>query len=191
MTHSHNLDQRITRLYTGSIFALFRVRVSHSVVMMETIHSSDSIRQTVEIWSVNKYIRSRIRINMSCLILWYTSVFLPLKCLLFWQIFGPVQCVIKFKDINDAITKANTTHYGLAAGVITNDINKALTIANSVKGGSVWLVTSHQCFLFMTLSVIIINIINVIVIINGTMSLDTWKSVCESKDLNSWNVYML
>jgi len=55
-----------------------------------------------------------------------------------------VQCVIKFKDINDAISKANATHYGLAAGVITNDINKALTIANSVKGGSVWLVTSYQ-----------------------------------------------
>ena len=58
------------------------------------------------------------------------------------QIFGPVQCVIKFKDINDVIKRANTTHYGLAAGVVTNDLNKALTIANSVKGGSVWLVTS-------------------------------------------------
>jgi len=61
------------------------------------------------------------------------------------EIFGPVQCVIKFKDINDAIKKANTTHYGLAAGVITNDINKALTIANSVKGGSVWINCWDPC----------------------------------------------
>ena len=59
------------------------------------------------------------------------------------QIFGPVQVLIKFKDISDAIKKANATSYGLAAGVVTNDINKAMTVANSVKGGSVWLVTSR------------------------------------------------
>jgi len=61
------------------------------------------------------------------------------------EIFGPVQCVIKFKDIDDAIKKANSTHYGLAAGVITNDINKALTFANNVKGGSVWINCWDPC----------------------------------------------
>ena len=28
--------------------------------------------------------------------------------------------------------------YGLAAGVITNDINKAMTLANTLQAGSVW-----------------------------------------------------
>lgn len=55
-----------------------------------------------------------------------------------YQIFGPVQQILKFKDINDAIERANRTHYGLGAAVFTQDINKALTIANSVKDGTVW-----------------------------------------------------
>jgi acyl-CoA reductase-like NAD-dependent aldehyde dehydrogenase len=61
------------------------------------------------------------------------------------EIFGPIQCLIKFKDINDAIKMANATHYGLAAGVVTNDINKALTFANSVKSGSIWINCWDPC----------------------------------------------
>ncbi|KAK3096188.1 hypothetical protein FSP39_024183 [Pinctada imbricata] len=54
------------------------------------------------------------------------------------EIFGPVQCILKFKDIDEVIERANRTHYGLAAGVITKDINKALTIAQNLDAGSVW-----------------------------------------------------
>lgn len=54
------------------------------------------------------------------------------------EIFGPVQSIIKFKDANDVIERANKTHYGLAAGVFTNDINKAMLIAQNVQAGSVW-----------------------------------------------------
>ncbi|KAI8499380.1 Retinal dehydrogenase 1 [Branchiostoma belcheri] len=54
------------------------------------------------------------------------------------EIFGPVQSIIKFKSIEEAIDRANNTTYGLAAGVFTKDIDKALTIANSVQAGSVW-----------------------------------------------------
>ncbi|XP_078621849.1 aldehyde dehydrogenase 1A1-like isoform X1 [Branchiostoma floridae x Branchiostoma japonicum] len=54
------------------------------------------------------------------------------------EIFGPVQSIIKFKSIDEAIDRANNTTYGLAAGVFTKDIDKALTIANSVQAGSVW-----------------------------------------------------
>ena len=56
----------------------------------------------------------------------------------FLQIFGPVQSIIKFKTAEEAIERANNTYYGLAAGVFTKDIDKALTIAQSVQGGSVW-----------------------------------------------------
>ena len=54
------------------------------------------------------------------------------------QIFGPVQQIIKFKEIEEVIERANKTHYGLAAGVLTKDIDKAMTIANSLQAGSVW-----------------------------------------------------
>ena len=54
------------------------------------------------------------------------------------QIFGPVQQIIKFKDVEEVIERANRTHYGLAAGVLTKDIDKAMTIAHSVLAGSVW-----------------------------------------------------
>lgn len=55
------------------------------------------------------------------------------------EIFGPVQSIIKFKDINEVIERANRTSYGLAAGVITKDIDKALTLAHSLQAGSVWI----------------------------------------------------
>ena len=58
--------------------------------------------------------------------------------LIFFQIFGPVQCLLKFKDMDDVIERANKSHYGLAAGVITKDINKALMIAQNLDAGSVW-----------------------------------------------------
>lgn len=63
---------------------------------------------------------------------------------MFSQIFGPVQSVFKFKTIDEVIEKANKTHYGLSAYVFTRDIEKALTIANSVDAGTVWY--AHRTF---------------------------------------------
>lgn len=54
------------------------------------------------------------------------------------EIFGPVQSIFKFDTLEEAITRANATTYGLAAGIITNDINKALKFAAHVQAGSVW-----------------------------------------------------
>ena len=36
------------------------------------------------------------------------------------------------------IERANATQYGLAAGVVTKDINKAMTVVNRVGAGTVW-----------------------------------------------------
>lgn len=54
------------------------------------------------------------------------------------EIFGPVMSIIKFKDLDEVAERANKTMYGLAAGVWTRDIGKALAIANSVRAGTVW-----------------------------------------------------
>jgi len=55
-----------------------------------------------------------------------------------FQIFGPVQCVLKFKTLNEVIERANKTSYGLAAGIVTNDLNTAIMFAQSVEAGTVW-----------------------------------------------------
>ena len=54
------------------------------------------------------------------------------------EIFGPVLSVIKFKDVDEVIQRANTTDYGLAAAVWTRDIGKAHAIADRVRAGTVW-----------------------------------------------------
>jgi len=59
------------------------------------------------------------------------------------EIFGPVQQIIKFKTLEEVIPRANDTRYGLAAAVFTKDIDKAITIANSVQAGTVWVNCYH------------------------------------------------
>jgi aldehyde dehydrogenase (NAD+) len=59
------------------------------------------------------------------------------------EIFGPVMSVIAFKDVDEVITRANRTDYGLAAGVWTRDIKKAHAVANGVRAGTVWVNCYH------------------------------------------------
>jgi aldehyde dehydrogenase (NAD+) len=54
------------------------------------------------------------------------------------EIFGPVLSIIKFKDVDEVIQRANASIYGLAAAVWTQDITKAHAIANNVRAGTVW-----------------------------------------------------
>ncbi|XP_044515432.1 aldehyde dehydrogenase, cytosolic 2-like isoform X3 [Gracilinanus agilis] len=54
------------------------------------------------------------------------------------EIFGPVQQIMKFKTIDEVIKRANNTHYGLAAGIFTKDLDKALTISSALQAGTVW-----------------------------------------------------
>ena len=58
------------------------------------------------------------------------------------EIFGPVMSIIKFRNLDEVIERANKTTYGLAAAVWTRDIGKAHAIANSVRAGTVWV----NCF---------------------------------------------
>lgn len=54
------------------------------------------------------------------------------------EIFGPVQSILKFETMDEVIERANNTNYGLAAGVLSKDIDKALMFAQAVQAGSVW-----------------------------------------------------
>ncbi|MCP4785885.1 MAG: aldehyde dehydrogenase family protein [Fuerstiella sp.] len=55
------------------------------------------------------------------------------------EIFGPVLSVLKFSDINEVISRANDTTFGLAAAVWTSDVQKAHKLAASVRAGTVWI----------------------------------------------------
>lgn len=57
------------------------------------------------------------------------------------EIFGPVQQILKFKDIDEVIERANDTDYGLAAAVFTKDIDKANYIVQGLRAGTVWINT--------------------------------------------------
>jgi aldehyde dehydrogenase (NAD+) len=57
------------------------------------------------------------------------------------EIFGPVLATIRFKDLDDAIAKGNSTVYGLAAAVWTRDVSKAHRAARAIKAGTVWVNT--------------------------------------------------
>ncbi|KAM9329576.1 aldehyde dehydrogenase 1A1-like [Gastrophryne carolinensis] len=52
------------------------------------------------------------------------------------EIFGPVQQILKFKSIDEVIKRANNTAFGLAAGVVTKDLDKAITISASIQAGT-------------------------------------------------------
>ena len=59
------------------------------------------------------------------------------------EIFGPVVCAIPFSDPEEIVPIANDTNYGLAAGVFTRDITKALRTAARLRAGTVWINTYH------------------------------------------------
>lgn len=46
--------------------------------------------------------------------------------------------IIRFDSMEDLVEKANNTIYGLAAAVVTKDLDKALHVANNIRAGSVW-----------------------------------------------------
>lgn len=60
------------------------------------------------------------------------------------EIFGPVLTVIKVKDEDEAIQIANDSEYGLAGGVFSENINRALKVAREVRTGRIWVNTYNQ-----------------------------------------------
>jgi acyl-CoA reductase-like NAD-dependent aldehyde dehydrogenase len=57
------------------------------------------------------------------------------------EIFGPVLAAIEFGDVDEAIARANNSHYGLAAALWTRNIKKAHYVARKLQAGTVWVNT--------------------------------------------------
>uniref|UniRef100_W5LG22 10-formyltetrahydrofolate dehydrogenase n=1 Tax=Astyanax mexicanus TaxID=7994 RepID=W5LG22_ASTMX len=60
--------------------------------------------------------------------------------------FGPVMVVSKFKqgDVDGVLRRANDTEFGLASGVFTRDINKAMYISERLEAGTVFINTYNK-----------------------------------------------
>ncbi|NPT37413.1 aldehyde dehydrogenase [Paraburkholderia xenovorans] len=55
------------------------------------------------------------------------------------EVFGPVLSIIRFKDEEDAIRIGNDIKFGLAAGVWTNSLHRAMLMSQRLKAGTVWI----------------------------------------------------
>ena len=53
------------------------------------------------------------------------------------ELFGPVVAVTSVSDINEAVRLANSTRYGLGAGIFTSDVDKAMRFVQEVDSGVV------------------------------------------------------
>jgi betaine-aldehyde dehydrogenase len=61
------------------------------------------------------------------------------------EIFGPVMMVLDFDDEEEAIRRANDTHFGLSAGVFTQDLNRAHRVIGRLQAGSCWINHYNIC----------------------------------------------
>ncbi|KAL8939402.1 MAG: hypothetical protein Q9216_003367 [Gyalolechia sp. 2 TL-2023] len=57
------------------------------------------------------------------------------------EIFGPVLTILTYDSIDEAISRANATPLGLAAGVFTQDLNLAHKVVNKLEAGITWVNT--------------------------------------------------
>jgi phenylacetaldehyde dehydrogenase len=55
------------------------------------------------------------------------------------EVFGPLVAAMPFDELDEVVNRANDTSFGLAAGLWTSNLTKALSIAESLKSGTVWI----------------------------------------------------
>lgn len=57
------------------------------------------------------------------------------------EIFGPVMCLLAFDEEEEVVARANATHYGLAAGVVTENLSRAHRTIHRLEAGICWINT--------------------------------------------------
>ena len=62
------------------------------------------------------------------------------------EIFGPVLTVQRFADEAEAVALANDTEYGLAAGLWTQNLDRAWRVGRAIRAGTIWINTYHHFY---------------------------------------------
>ncbi|CNC45519.1 betaine-aldehyde dehydrogenase [Yersinia pseudotuberculosis] len=57
------------------------------------------------------------------------------------EIFGPVMSILSYQSEEEVIRRANDTEYGLAAGIVTQDLNRAHRVIHQLQAGICWINT--------------------------------------------------
>jgi len=57
------------------------------------------------------------------------------------EIFGPCMAVLKWRDVEEVIDRANNSEYGLASAVLTKSLDLAMHISAGLRAGVVWVNT--------------------------------------------------
>jgi len=65
------------------------------------------------------------------------------------EVFGPVLSIIRFDEDDEAIAIANDIAFGLAAGIWTQSISRAIKVSNAIRAGTVW-VNTYRAISFLS-----------------------------------------
>ncbi|MBX3567854.1 MAG: aldehyde dehydrogenase [Rhizobiaceae bacterium] len=57
------------------------------------------------------------------------------------EVFGPVLSILPFEEEEEAIAIGNDTKYGLASGIWTTNLNRAMRVSQAIRAGTVWVNT--------------------------------------------------
>jgi betaine-aldehyde dehydrogenase len=57
------------------------------------------------------------------------------------EIFGPVMSILTYQNEDEVIRRANDSEYGLAAGIVTGDLNRAHRVIHQLEAGTCWINT--------------------------------------------------
>ena len=55
------------------------------------------------------------------------------------ETFGPIRSILKYETVDDAIERANATSYGLGNSVWSNDLGRAMKVADRLESGTTWI----------------------------------------------------
>lgn len=60
------------------------------------------------------------------------------------EIFGPILVIMRFKTLDEIVDRANRSRYGLAAGVVTPNLYRAMYLTRRFDSGTIWINTWHE-----------------------------------------------